>query len=99
MYAQQIPVSQATEIEREAFYKKTYTHVAFGVLAFILVEYLFLSIPVVTNFALSLTEGNMWFLMLGGFMLATTWAERMAINSPIQGLAVALNQIAEKKNA
>ncbi|MGB0886336.1 MAG: Bax inhibitor-1/YccA family protein, partial [Chitinophagales bacterium] len=28
-----------------------------------------------------LTQGKMWFLMLGGFMLATTFAEKMAINS------------------
>jgi FtsH-binding integral membrane protein len=35
----------------------------------------------ITNFALSLTQGRMWFLMLGGFMLVTYQAEKMAINS------------------
>ena len=76
-----IQLDHVSASERTEFYKKTYTHVALGVLAFVLVETIFLQIPAITNFALSLIEGKMWLLMLGGFMLATTWAERMAINS------------------
>ena len=76
-----IQISSISEVERVDFYKKTYMHVAYGVLVFILVEYLMLSSEALVRFALSLTQGKMWFLMLGGFMLATTYAERMAIKS------------------
>ncbi|MCF6349834.1 MAG: Bax inhibitor-1 family protein [Flavobacteriaceae bacterium] len=76
-----IQVSSISEVERVEFYKKTYTHVAFGVLAFIVVEYLMLSSEFLVRIALSLSQGKMWLLMLGGFMIATTYAERMAIKS------------------
>ncbi len=76
-----IQLNTLEETDRIAFYKKTYAHVAYGVLAFIIVEYFMLSSETLVNFALSLTQGKMWFLMLGGFMLATSFAERMAIKS------------------
>jgi len=68
-----------SEIERVEFYKKTYLHVALGVLVFIIVEYFFLHTLSIVKFALSLTEGKMWLLMLGGFMLVTNMAENMAV--------------------
>jgi FtsH-binding integral membrane protein len=73
--------SEVSELERVEFYKKTYLHVALGVLAFIVIEYLFLHTETIVNFAMSLTQGKMWLLMLGGFMLATNYAENMAIRS------------------
>jgi FtsH-binding integral membrane protein len=76
-----IEIAETTDEQKVAFYKKTYAHVAYGVLAFILIEYLFLSTPAIVKLALSLTGGKMWLLMLGGFMLVTTVAERMATNS------------------
>ena len=76
-----IEIAEVTDQEKVAFYKKTYAHVAYGILAFILIEYLFLSTPAIVKFALSLTGGKMWLLMLGGFMLVTTVAERMANNA------------------
>tara|TARA_B110000037_G_scaffold222392_1_gene296996 strand:+ start:4453 stop:5142 length:690 start_codon:yes stop_codon:yes gene_type:complete len=76
-----IQLDRVTDLERVEFYKKTYTHVALGVLVFIIIEAFFLNTPMITNFALSLTQGKMWFLMLGGFMLVTYQAEKMAINS------------------
>jgi len=74
-------VTSTTSIERVQFYKKTYLNVALGVLAFIIIEYFFLHSGTIVKFALSLTQGKMWLLMLGGFMLATNYAERMAIRS------------------
>ena len=76
-----IQINSISEVERVDFYKKTYLHVAYGVLVFILVEYLMLSSDAIVKIALSLTQGKMWFIMLGGFMLATSYAERMAIKS------------------
>ena len=85
MENQQVPnievVSQLSEQSRVAFYKKTYSHLAGAVLLFILVETLFFQIPAIVNFALSLTGGISWLLLLGGFMLVTNYAERLAIKS------------------
>jgi hypothetical protein len=78
---QEIKVGHLSQIEQVAFYKKTYAHLAGGVLAFIIVEYIFLQIPALVEFALSLTEGIKWLLMLGGFMLATNYAESMALKT------------------
>jgi FtsH-binding integral membrane protein len=74
-------VSQLTDDVRITFYKKTYTHLAGAVLLFILVETLFFQIEPVVNFAISLTGGYSWLLLLGGFMLITNYAERMALRS------------------
>jgi len=76
-----IQLDRVTDIERAEFYKKTYAHVALGVLVFIIIEILFLNIPMITNAALALTSGRMWFIMLGGFMFITHYAEKMAITS------------------
>lgn len=74
-------VSHLTDEARVTFYKKTYAHLAGAVLLFILVETLFFQIDVIVNFALSLTDGMSWLLLLGGFMLVTNYAEKLALNS------------------
>jgi FtsH-binding integral membrane protein len=71
-------VAQETELTRTDFIRKTYQHVALAVLAFILVETLFLNTPFIVNIGLSMTRGWTWLLVLGGFMfvtnMATNWA-------------------------
>jgi len=65
---------------------------------FIIVETVFFQIPPLLEFALSLTQGWTWLLMLGGFMLVTSYAEKMAISSHDrnkQYLALLLYVIAE----
>lgn len=74
-------VSQLSDDAKVAFYKKTYTHLAGAVLLFILVETLFFQIPPIVNFALSLTGGYSWLLLLGGFMFITNYAEKMSMKS------------------
>ncbi|QHI35339.1 Modulator of FtsH protease YccA [Kordia antarctica] len=78
---QLMPVSALKEDAKVAFYKKTYTHLAMAVLLFVVVEWIFFQIPAVVNFAFSLTEGWLWLVMLGGFMFATNYAERMAMKT------------------
>lgn len=78
---EKIMVSSLSEVERVAFYKKTYAHVAGGVLVFILFEYLLLQSDTVVDFMLSMTDGYKWLLMLGGFMLVTNYAESMALRT------------------
>ncbi|WP_299249887.1 Bax inhibitor-1 family protein [uncultured Lacinutrix sp.] len=82
MPQQRIALSAVAQEERVAFYKKTYAHVAVGVLVFIFFEYLFLQSKAVVSFALSMTEGFKWLLMLGGFMFITNYAENMALKTP-----------------
>lgn len=75
-------VSELSEVDKVAFYKKTYSHVAVGVLVFILFEYLLLQSEAIVSFALSMTEGYRWLIMLGGFMFITNYAERMTLKTP-----------------
>jgi hypothetical protein len=62
-----IILSQVTPQERVAFYKKTYAHVAGGVLTFIIFEFLLLRSSAVVDFMLSMLDGYRWLIMLGAF--------------------------------
>jgi len=75
-------VNALSQEERVAFYKKTYAHVAGGVLVFIAFEYLLLQSDAIVEFALSMTEGFKWLIMLGGFMFITNYAEKMTLKTP-----------------
>jgi len=79
-------VSQGTDVERVEFYKKTYAHVAGGVLAFVLFEYLLLRSDTIVSFMLSMTQGYKWLIMLGGFMLITNYAESTALRTTDKNL-------------
>ncbi|WP_430408709.1 Bax inhibitor-1/YccA family protein [Kordia sp.] len=80
-FKQLMPVSALDQDAKVTFYKKTYTHLALAVLLFVVVEYIFFQIPAVVNLAFSLTDGWLWLVMLGGFMFATSYAERMAMST------------------
>lgn len=91
-------LSQVTDVERVEFYKKTYAHVAGGVLVFIIFEFLLLQSEAIVKFALSMTDGYRWLIMLGGFMFITNYAESMALKTPDKGkqyLAYGLYILAE----
>ncbi len=77
----QLMVSSLATEERVAFYKKTYAHVAGGVLVFIFFEWLLLQSDAIIEFALSMTQGWRWLIMLGGFMFITNYAEGMALKT------------------
>lgn len=76
-----VAVAQLSAAERVAFYKKTYAHVAGGVLLFFLFEFMFLQSASIVNFAVSMTQGYKWLLLLGGFMLITNYAESTALKT------------------
>lgn len=80
-FENQVMVGHLSEVDKVAFYKKTYSHVAAGVLVFIFFEYLLLQSETIVRFMLSMLSGYSWLLVLGGFMLVTSYSERMAINS------------------
>lgn len=70
-------VANATEVEKAAFYRKTYTHVALAVLVFIILETFLLRIEPLVNALLQL-QGYSWLILLGGFMGVTWLAQNMA---------------------
>ena len=78
---QKVLLNDLTNADRVAFYKKTYSHVAGGVLLFIMFEYLLLQSDTIIEFMLSMTDGYKWLIMLGGFMLVTNYAEKLALKS------------------
>jgi FtsH-binding integral membrane protein len=93
-----VMVGQLSDIDKVAFYKKTYSHVAGGVLVFILFEYLLLQSDAIVDFMLSMTEGWRWLIMLGGFMFITNYAEKMTLKTPdknMQYLAFGIYILAE----
>lgn len=73
-------VAQATPAERVAFFRHTYGHVAGGVLVFILLESIFLQIPFLVNGLLSMTQGYLWLVLIGGFMGISWFAQKMAMD-------------------
>ena len=92
-YHGKIMLSQATDVERVAFYKKTYTHVAGGVLAFIVFEYFLLQSASIVEFAISMFQGYRMLILLGLFMLVTNYAESTVIkaaNRNVQYMGYAL---------
>ncbi|QOD60088.1 US12 family protein [Polaribacter haliotis] len=74
-------LTQATDQVRVDFYKKTYTHVAGGILLFVLFEYILLQSNTLVEFMLSMTQGWKWLVMLGGFMFITNYAESTALKT------------------
>lgn len=92
------PLITVDDDTRVAFYKRTYAHVALAVGLFIIVISIFLRIEPLVEFALSMTQGWRWLIMLGGFMLATNYAEKIAHTShdkTKQYLALLLFVVAE----
>ena len=97
-YHGKIMLSQATDVERVAFYKKTYTHVAGGVLAFIVFEYFLLQSASIVEFAISMFQGYRMLILLGLFMLVTNYAESTVIKAAsrnVQYMGYALYIFAE----
>lgn len=74
-------VDQADQVTRTAFIRKTYEHVAGAVLAFIGVEALLLNIPGIEKMVVLMTSGYAWLIVLGLFMFATNYAEKLALSS------------------
>jgi FtsH-binding integral membrane protein len=71
-------VSNATNIDQATFYRKTYLHVAFALLAFILTESLLLKI-VPTDLIVSMLQSRfLWLFLIGLFWLGSTFANKMA---------------------
>lgn len=94
----QVKAAHASEVDRASFYKKTYGHVAAGVLLFIIVESYLLKSEAIVNFMLNLMQGYLWISLIVGFMAITWVSQKMTYNTtskPMQYLGFALYVIAE----
>lgn len=97
MENQNFLVSEATDAERVAFYKKTYMHVALAVLGFVALEsVLFRTVPVEAILWLFGGEYR-WLLIIGLFWLGAALSERMsfAATRPMQYAGLAFYVVLE----
>lgn len=75
-----ILVNNASDIEKAGFYKKTYTHLAIAVLAFIAVETLFIKVVPSETIIWMLSGRFIWLFIIGLFWLGTTMSNKLAFN-------------------
>ncbi|WP_313028671.1 Bax inhibitor-1 family protein [Soonwooa sp.] len=72
-------VSQATDLEKAEFYKKTYGHVALAILAFIVVETVLINIVPEQYIFAMFQQKFTWLFILGAFWLASTLANKWTL--------------------
>ena len=73
-------VAHSTDVEKASFYKKTYLHVAFAILAFIGVETVLLNVVPVEVIGLMFAQKYTWLLVLGVFWLASFLASKWSMS-------------------
>ena len=85
-------VSYATNIEQATFYRKTYSHVAIALLAFIVVEAILINIVPESLIISMVSSPFVWLLILGGFwlgsMLASKWTQAQDRSTQYRGLGI-----------
>lgn len=74
---------------RARFIRKTYAHLAFAILGFLVLEYLLLSLPGIEVIAAPMVSGYNWLLVLGLFMVVSLIADRMARSEVSRGVQYA----------
>ncbi|WP_052911112.1 Bax inhibitor-1/YccA family protein [Riemerella anatipestifer] len=79
-YSNDLLVAQATDVEKATFYKKTYTHLALAVLAFVVVESLLISVVPEETIISMISQKYIWLLILGGFWLASILANKWTLS-------------------
>ena len=77
MNTQNILVSDASGIEKAEFYRKTYLHVAFAILAFMLVETLLLKIVPDSVIIMMVSNKFGWLFILGLFWLGSSMSSKL----------------------
>ena len=77
MNTQNILVNDATGIEKAEFYRKTYLHVAFAILAFMLVETLLLKIVPDSVIIMMVSNKFGWLFILGLFWLGSSMSSKL----------------------
>ena len=85
-------VSYATNVEQATFYRKTYSHVAMALLAFIVIEAILINtVPESLIFSM-VSSPFVWLFILGGFwlgsMLANKWTQAQDKSTQYRGLGI-----------
>jgi FtsH-binding integral membrane protein len=80
MENQNILVSSASDIQKAAFYRKTYSHVALALLAFIVVETILIKVVPYDIIAWMLGGKFVWLFILGLFWLGSTMSNKLAFH-------------------
>lgn len=75
-----ILVSQASELERATFYKKTYTHVALAILAFMAVESVLLAVVPIDVIAWMISGKFIWLFLIGAFWIGSMISEKLSMD-------------------
>lgn len=71
---------------RATFIRKTYTHLAFAVLGFLVLEYVLLQLPGIERVATLMTTGFNWLIVIGLFTVVGWVADYWARSSTSRGL-------------
>jgi len=74
---------------RATFIRKTYTHLAFAVLGFLVLEYVLLQLPGIERVATLMTTGFNWLIVIGLFTVVGWVADYWARSSTSRGLQYA----------
>ena len=80
MENENILVSNASDIERAGFYKKTYQHLALAILAFIGIETLLIKIIPAETILWMISGRFIWLFIIGLFWLGSILSEKMSFD-------------------
>jgi len=86
-YASPYTVAAQPADARATFIRKTYGHLAGAILAFGIVEYIFLNTPAIVKFGVSMTSS--WFLVIIAFMGVSYIAQKFASSNSSKGMQYA----------
>lgn len=73
-----VTVADAAAVDRAAFIRRTYLHLAGAILAFVGIEAWLLNTPAALNFAHGMTTGKSWLIVLVAFMAVSWIADKLA---------------------
>lgn len=93
-----VTVADSTAVDRAAFIRRTYLHLAGAILAFVGLEAWLLNTPAALNFASSMARGNGWLVVLLAFMAVSWIADKLARSDAgpgVQYLGLGLYTVAE----
>jgi len=81
-----VTVADAAAVDRAAFIRRTYLHLAGAILAFVGIEAWLLNTPAMVRLADTMTQGKSWLVVLLAFMAVSWIADKLARSDAGQGV-------------
>ncbi len=81
-----LSAAESPALERAAFIRRTYGHLAGALLAFTAIEFYLVNAPFAKKMAMSMTNGYSWLMVLGAFMVVGYVADRLARSQTSEGM-------------